>query len=177
MSWSSLRPTLYLKSTALPFIAKTYNRQWNPPRFSRIFGHLWDQCKGRHQNSGEIPYLYIVKIDFLTPSPRLSLQPNFPFSMGKGKFVCKDRQLYPLPRLSLQCKDREFPRNFDVVPKWLLKLGLITTTRRPWNLYKLKKARPYGRGLNTRLSLSYFPEFDRGRHKTWRLSISNEENG
>ncbi len=39
-------------------------------------------------------------------------------------------QLNPLPRLSLQCKDREFPRNFDVVPKvklgfcrWLLQKG------------------------------------------------------
>ncbi len=68
------------------------------------------------KNSGEIPYLYIVKIEVLTPSPRLSLQPNFPFSMGKGKFACKDRQFYPLPRISLQCKDREFPRKFDVVP-------------------------------------------------------------
>ncbi len=37
--------------------------------------------KGLHQNFGEIPYLYIVKIDVLTPAPRLSLQPNFPFSM------------------------------------------------------------------------------------------------
>ncbi len=76
-------------------------------------------CKGRHQNSWEIPYLYIVKIDVLTPSPRLTLQPNFPFSMGKGKFACKDRHFYPRPRLSLQCKDMEFPRNFDVVPKFV----------------------------------------------------------
>ncbi len=70
--------------------------------------------KGQHQNFGEIPYLYIVKIDILTPSPRLSLEPNFPYTMGKGKFSC----------LSLQCKDREFPRNFDVVPKFVNKLFL-----------------------------------------------------
>ena len=57
-----------------------------------------------------------IRDNVLTISPRLSLQPNFPFSMGKWKFACKDRQLYPLPRLFLQCKDREFPWNFDVVP-------------------------------------------------------------
>ncbi len=46
----------------------------------------------------DIKILYIVKIDVLTPPPsHLSLQPNFPFLMGKGKFACKDRQLYPLP--------------------------------------------------------------------------------
>ena len=33
----------------------------------------------------------------MTPSSRLSLQPNVPFSIGNGKFTCNDRQLYPLP--------------------------------------------------------------------------------
>ncbi len=33
--------------------------------------------KERHQNSGEIPYLYNVKIESVTPSPPLSLQANF----------------------------------------------------------------------------------------------------
>ena len=40
------------------------------------------------------------------------------FQWEKGNSAVKNRQLYPLPRLSLQCKDREFPRNFDVVPKF-----------------------------------------------------------
>ncbi len=57
----------------------------------------------------------------LDPLPPLSLQSNFTFSMGKGKFACKD-WLNPLPRLSLQCKDREFPWNVDVVPKTDLKI-------------------------------------------------------
>ena len=37
--------------------------------------------------------------------------------------ICYDlyrtKQAYPLPPLSLHCKDREFPSNFDVVPKVL----------------------------------------------------------
>ncbi len=45
--------------------------------------------------SGKFP----VKIDVLTPSPLylISIQPNFHFSTGKGKFACKVRQHYPLP--------------------------------------------------------------------------------
>ncbi len=50
------------------------------------------------------------------PPPPSIFTAEFPFSNGKGKFPCKDRHFYPRSCLSLQCKDREFPRNFDVVP-------------------------------------------------------------
>ncbi len=35
---------------------------------------------------------------------------------GKGKFGCKDRRGRGSKHLSLQCKDREFPKDFDVIP-------------------------------------------------------------
>ena len=45
------------------------------------------------------------------------LQADFPFPIEKGKYGCKDRQGRGSRCISaLQCKDREFPQNFDVVP-------------------------------------------------------------
>ncbi len=53
------------------------------------------------------------------PLPCLSVQMNFSFSLVKQKLAHKDSCFYPLPPsiVTLYCNDREFPRNFDVVPK------------------------------------------------------------
>ncbi len=55
-----------------------------------------------NQNFREIPYLFIVKIDVLTPSQHLSLQPNFPFPMGMGKIACSPSPVY-LYNVDLSC--------------------------------------------------------------------------
>ncbi len=67
-----------------------------------------------HHNFGQISYLYHVKIDLFAPSPVFLYKRISLFPVAKGKFACKDRGSLPL---SLHCKDREFPRNVDVVPK------------------------------------------------------------
>ena len=69
--------------------------------FEILRGAEWKNNHGLRDDIktfGEIPYLYIVKIDLyivkidvFTPSPCGS------HPLIKGKFACKDRQLYPLP--------------------------------------------------------------------------------
>ncbi len=56
----------------------------------------------------KIFYLYNVKIrggrrseGFACKDSNSSLQPNFPFTIGKEKFACKDRGFYPLPPVYL----------------------------------------------------------------------------
>ena len=67
-------------------------------------------CKGRHQNFREIPYLYNVKILSILTS-------EFPFFQLKREILFKDRRGWGWTAVPLHCKDREFPRNFDAIPK------------------------------------------------------------
>ncbi len=74
--------------------------------------------KGQHQNFQEIAYLYNAKIELFTPSP-VYLYKRIPlFQSEKGNSLVKIEAFTPSLPLTLHCKDREFPRNFYVVPKW-----------------------------------------------------------
>ena len=71
--------------------------------------------KGRHQNFWEIPDLYNSKIEPFTPSPL------YLYRRIARCIFHKDHQPptsdLPYLYIVLHCKDREFPRNFYVVPK------------------------------------------------------------
>ncbi len=72
--------------------------------------------KGRHQNFREIPYLFSLCLD---PLPRLSLQPYFPFSMGKGNSLVKIGNFTPSPVYLYNVMIGNFPEILMSSLSWL----------------------------------------------------------
>ena len=72
-------------------------------------GHL-SPTKGWHKNLTEIPYLYSVKKELVTPSPHLSLQPNF-------------RLTSPSPTATYCCNEKLPLLVILPLPPWMINYG------------------------------------------------------